>query len=316
MIGPWFPVCSRALVKPLMGLLILVVAMFSSSANAARWYQQQHPVFGTMLTIELWASSEQQAMQAFALAFGEVDRIERSFTQGEDRQDLRRLNRLGAHREVIVNDELFALLRIAQSLTIKTLGAFDIARGPREERNFGLVALAMGNKVKFYHPAIQLDLTPMIKGFSLDCAAEKLKLQGILHARLALENDLVFVGDRRDRPWRFDINAPSAPEKPLFELPVFSTAIATSNGPSSKKQALNNSATVITEYAVQADAMAEALRKMPINDALHLVDVTANTEAVLIDEQSQVHVSSGLKFLIEGGEAQSQETEPSAMNRY
>jgi thiamine biosynthesis lipoprotein len=75
-------------------------------------------------------SNAARHVAAARAALDEADRIESRLSVFRETSELMRVNRLAAAGPVAIDDELFALLQLAQRLSIATGGAFDITSTP------------------------------------------------------------------------------------------------------------------------------------------------------------------------------------------
>lgn len=78
-------------------------------------------------------------------------------------------------------------------------------------------------------PGRTLDPSGLVKGWSVDLAAQMLRMAGIRHACVNAGGDLVCVGGiDADHPWRIGIKHPSVPDAVARVLDVTDGAVATS----------------------------------------------------------------------------------------
>lgn len=148
---------------------------------------------------------------ALALAaFQTIEELEAQLTVYRDDSEISLLNQRAAGAAVVVEDQLFRLLQLAQRLYRETWGAFDITAGPlirtwgffhrqgrmptpsareaaRRRVGMGLVELdADRRQVCFQRDGIELNLGSIGKGYALDRVAEKLRAAAcqtfLLHA--------------------------------------------------------------------------------------------------------------------------------------
>ena len=151
----------------------------------------------------------------------EVDRIESALTVFRETSDLVRLNRAAAAGPVVVDDTLFALLRLCRDLHAQTGGAFDLTttplsrcwgflrregRLPSAEEIAGARALVgmdaveldeTARTVRFARPGMELNLGAVGKGYALGHVAARLRQSGVRHALLSAGgSSVVAIGGR------------------------------------------------------------------------------------------------------------------------
>jgi thiamine biosynthesis lipoprotein len=168
---------------------------------------------------------------------------------------------------------------------------------------------------------MMLGLGGIAKGYALDRAAEALRARGV-HDFLISGGGQVMAGGRRDgRPWRVGIRDPRGSAEDYFAF-LDATDLSTSTSgdyesffvvdgrryhhildprtgfPAAPPDPLR-SATVIATDATLADAFSTALIVLGEARGMDLVERTPGVEAVLVDVDAQVHVSSGLAGRLE-----------------
>jgi thiamine biosynthesis lipoprotein len=206
---------------------------------------------------EVLLSSEHAAfMRAAQRALDEADRIEAALTVFRDTSTLVRLNRDAVNRPVIVDPELFDLLRLCSDLSIGTEGAFDITSTPlsrcwgflrREgrlperseiERALALVGMTgvelspERRSVRFARPGMELNLGSIGKGYAIRRMAAALKQDGVGGALLSAGGSSVFAlgggSGRHDQGWKVDLFSRQVRRGRLGMLRLRNVALATS----------------------------------------------------------------------------------------
>jgi thiamine biosynthesis lipoprotein len=93
-------------------------------------YRQSRYAMGSICDIRLWCRSDHEAHQAFALGFGEIERIEQVFSAYRGDSELALVNRNAGSRPVQVSEEFFDLAHCAVRSWRKFGGSVDITVGP------------------------------------------------------------------------------------------------------------------------------------------------------------------------------------------
>lgn len=181
---------------------------------------------GTLVRIELYATSEQQAAAGFRAAFDRIAALDATLSDYKPESELSRVT--AAPQPVRVSRDLYRVLVVAQKIAADTNGAFDITLGPvtrlwREARRqrrlpdptaqrdaialtgYRKVRLLPNQTVAFDQPGMQLDAGGIAKGYAADEALAVLARLGIRRALVAVSGDLAF-GDPPPgrRGWRID----------------------------------------------------------------------------------------------------------------
>ncbi len=160
---------------------------------------------------------------------------------------------------------------------------------------------------------LELDFGAIAKGYAIDRAVEVLKQQGITHAVVNAGGDIRTVGDHGGKPWKIAVRHPRL-ANPVGWLDVDSDiSIVTSgdyerffdykgrryhhilNPKTGFPAMLNQSVTVVAPDAAQADALSTAMFVLDHEEGMRIIEETAGVEAVWVDKDQQIHLSSGMK---------------------
>lgn len=159
---------------------------------------------------------------------------------------------------------------------------------------------------------MRLGLGGIAKGYGVDQAMAALLKYGVRHGLINAGGDLKALGRNRGDLWRVAVRHPREPTRILAVLPVSNTCVVTSGDyqrffevdgkryhhiidprtgyPSEGCM----SATVTGPDAAFADALATALCVLDPARGLAIVESLPRVEALLVDLDGRVHVSSGL----------------------
>jgi len=186
---------------------VLTAADFRASLGL---YRQSRYAMGSICEIRLWCCSAGEAHHAFAIGFGEIDRIEQVFSAYRNESELALVNRNAGRVPVQVSDEFFDLTRYAVRSWRQYGGSVDVTVGPlmrawgyREgeprmpSRTELLEAqeLVGGSKlsldrrmrtVRFLRQGMQLDFGGLAKGHAAKRVARVLQKQGVSAALVNL----------------------------------------------------------------------------------------------------------------------------------
>lgn len=232
----------------LASLLALGVAGCRSSRNAAQQrFEFEQAQMGVPFRIVLYAESGNLAEAAARAAFARVAELNQVFSDYEDDSELTRLSHTsGSGQMVKVSEELWRLLNVAQAMSRRSDGAFDITVGPlvqvwrraRRQRELPapeviaeaksrvgwekLVLDPRGHTAKLLVPGMRLDLGSIAKGRALDEALRVLRQHGITRALVTGSGDMAIGDPPPGRAgWRIELaplDAPGAPPPRFLSL--------------------------------------------------------------------------------------------------
>ena len=168
--------------------------------------------------------------------------------------------------------------------------------------------------VRLAEEGMRITLGGIAKGYAVDRAVSILRELGVRHFILQAGGDLYVAGSRGDRPWRVGIRDPRGPRHASFAILELSDATFSTSGdyergfvkdgvryhhildPDTGKPARKSrSVTVLADDALTADIWSTALFVLGPEKGLEKVEADPDLEAVFVDADNRVHVSSGLK---------------------
>jgi thiamine biosynthesis lipoprotein len=215
------------------------------------------PTMGSTYTVKIAGASlsppaRTQAQDAVHAALSAVDAA--MSTHRAD-SELSRFNRHGAATPFALSRDTFAVLALAQEVSTRTGGAFDVTVAPvvdawgfgpgrhyrvvdaleiaRLERRVGHDALALdraSSSAAKARPDVGADLSGIAKGFGIDRAAHALDALGLEHYMIEAGGEVRTRGRNAEgQPWRIAIEQPDAvPQRARRVVPLSGLSIATS----------------------------------------------------------------------------------------
>ena len=203
---------------------------------------------GTRVQIEIAHTDEARARAIIEQVMAEMHRVDHAFSPYKDTSEISKVNREAGLGWVSISDEMLDLLTKSRQISVLTEGAFDITyasigryydyregQAPDDET----VAKAIqaidyqhielqGNRVRFKHPAVYIDLGGIAKGHAVDRGYAILLANGITEGSVAAGGDSRILGDRLGKPWNVGVQHPRDPDKMAVLLPLIDTAVSTS----------------------------------------------------------------------------------------
>lgn len=193
-------------------------------------------MFGTLVEISVLDDDAARARSAMSSVLARFDVLHRQLHAWQP-SELSRLNAaLAGGQPATVTPELAAILRDAQTLSVRSDGVFNPAMGqlialwgfhsdamPSRVPDATVIRKQVdaaprmtdlrfdGNTVSSSNPSVQLDLGGYAKGYALDEAVTLLKTQGIRTALVNIGGNVIALGQHGDRPWRVGIQHPRTP---------------------------------------------------------------------------------------------------------
>ncbi|MBC8116522.1 MAG: FAD:protein FMN transferase, partial [Candidatus Saccharimonas sp.] len=135
----------------------------------------------------------------------------------------------------LVDFEMLQILLDCRAWWLRTEGAFDIAAGSRNESGgpltFDAVELDVPERhLAFRSSGVRLDLGAYGKGYALDCAARRIRQQGITSALLHLGTSSVLAigSPPGDDGWRIGLRDPDDSTRESQQVLLTSAALSTS----------------------------------------------------------------------------------------
>ena len=189
----------------------------------------------------------------------------------------------------------------------------ELAEGLAKVNYRSVVLDPSANTVRFLDEGVRLDLGGIAKGYTVDRGIDILKSFGIRHARLSAGGALRLLGDKRGKPWIVGIRDPRSESRNAMVLPLTNVAVSTSGdyerfffddnnervhhilSPATGKPAKGvQSVTILGDDSITTDGLSTAVFVLGAAKGLEMVNRLKGIDAVIIDEQRQVHYSDGL----------------------
>jgi FAD:protein FMN transferase len=304
----------------------------------AEWHTREEAIMGTAISVQLWHDDAKLGQAALQAVMDEMHRIDHAMSPYKETSELSRINREAAKKTLTISQEMADILARSIEFSKLSGGAFDVTFSsvgylydyrqhikPTDKQiakalpgiDYRHLLLDRAKRtLRFAREGVRIDLGGIAKGWAVDRSIELLKKRGIAHARVTAGGDTRLLGDRRGRPWTVGIRDPRQQGKAIAVLPLSDVAVSTSGdyerffddegvrhhhiiNPKTGKAATGvRSVTVIAADATTTEGLTKSVFiKGPV-EGIRLIDSLKDVDAVVIDADGKMHVSSGLQALL------------------
>ena len=201
-----------------LALILLAACVTPSDKSAWQRFEFNEPEMGVNFGLKFYAPDKSAARRAAKKVYERIEALNEMFSDYNPNSELNRLTHQPVGHPVKVSAELFAILQRAQSLSLKTNGAFDVTAGPytrlwrqarrqkkltdpillkQAARSVGHEKLQLkveSHTVTCLAPNMRLDLGGIAKGWAADEALSVLRKHGIYQS-LCAASGAIAIGD-------------------------------------------------------------------------------------------------------------------------
>jgi thiamine biosynthesis lipoprotein len=292
---------------------------------------------GTEVIIKVFGDNRAEMEQAVQDAFEEISRLERMMSNFIPTSELSRINQQAGKAPGPVSRELFSVIRKSLMFSDITEGTFDISFasvGKLWDFRAGILpppeAIAKqlpyvdyrkirlnekDSSVFLPYPEMEIGLGGIGKGYAVDRAMEVLTKQGIHDAIIMAGGDMMVKGKKGKDLWRVGLRDPDNKDRILAVLPLQDQAVSTSGDyerffikdgvryhhiidtRTGYPARLCRSVTLLSKDATTTDGLTKGVFIMGPERGMALVERLEGVEAIIIDAQGKIHLSSGLTSL-------------------
>jgi len=202
--------------------------------QAVERYEATHRAMGTEFTIAAYGNDPKFLAETAEQAFEEIDRIDQQMSNYKPESELSQINREASSHPVLVEPDLFALIRKSLQYSRETGGAFDITVGPLMKAwgffrgqgriptaaelhdvlkhvGYQHVKLDAAQRTIFFDvPGVELDLGGIAKGYAVDRAVEILREDGITSALVSGGDSSIYAigAPPGEQAWKITLRDP------------------------------------------------------------------------------------------------------------
>ena len=176
-----------------------------------------------------------------------------------------------------------------------------------------------GNEVTLKNPDARIDLGGIAKGYIADCMKEFLNTNGVTSGYINLGGNVLVLGEKSDgTPYNIGVQRPFSTDGSVIATVQVTDETVVSSGvyercftvddtlyhhilDTTTGYPYNNGllgVTIITDSSADADALSTICFSLGLSDGMTLVESLADTEAIFITEDYELHVSSGMGSVI------------------
>lgn len=241
-------------------LLLVAGLVFFQYSRRTCEYRSDQFLMDTLVSIKAYGTDPETVKKAVAAAYAEMHRIA-ELADGFPQQgtaawrssDVCRINEQAGKKPVRVDDDILAMLLLAQKYSELSHGAFDVTVGPLMELwGFGgknphvpspdqirsalafvgskdLVLNEQNRTVFLRRAGMKLDLGAVAKGYATEKAIQALIRHGINSALIDAGGNIRVIGHNpRNAPWKIGIKNPRSSDTIVATLPLVDTSAVTS----------------------------------------------------------------------------------------
>ncbi len=219
----------------LLGLVVALMPVAACRRPEPEVHRESRPLMGTVVDVAVEGRDIRALREATEAAYREMNRLSDMMNHYDPRSVVSEVNRQAGVRPVRVPPELMQVLQMAERVSRRTHGAFDITVGslkgwsfnpehpaipsPRQIQeqlplvNYRNVVLDPGAATVFLRRrGMRIDLGGIAKLYILHAGMEILERRGIAHAMINGGGDVEVLGTVHGRPWRIGVRDPRRPE--------------------------------------------------------------------------------------------------------
>jgi thiamine biosynthesis lipoprotein len=318
------------------GLGLGLLGALGAKASELQWRERPLLGFGTTLSLRVAHREAAVAEQALDAVVATIRHVEAQMSLFDPRSAVSRLNREGVLYDP--HPDLVKVLRLAQNVSARSHGAFDVTVQPlwqvfeRAQRQAGLPSQAAvlqararvgwqglevaPHRIRFLQPGMAITLNGIAQGYAADLVRSQLQACGIEHA-LINTGEWAALGQPDARQgWALGIANPRDERRLIASLQMDGRSIATSadNQTSFSHDFRNHhifdprtgysppelaSVTVAATSCALADALTKVMFVAGMQQALTLAQQW-QVDVLLVDKAGQWRATSGLKLLDAG----------------
>ena len=227
----------------------LMAPHVGAKTSSLQWRETAMVGLGTTLSLRAAHADGEQAQQGLDAAVAAIRHVEQQMSLFNPQSALSRLNRDGVLQHP--HPDLVRVLRLAQQVSAKSHGAFDVTVQPlwlawagaqaqgrvptppeleAARARVGWRGLEVrDDRVRFLQPGMALTLNGIAQGFAGDLARRALQVHGIAHALIDTGEWSAWGQSPAQKPWNLGIANPRSENALIAKISMDGRALATSS---------------------------------------------------------------------------------------
>jgi thiamine biosynthesis lipoprotein len=281
-------------------IIFIIVAVFFGIFYLQSLYHAEKTVYlmGTPVKIKVEGANASRLAEA---AIQEIRRLEKLFSKFDPKSEVSLINRRAGKTAVVVSDETFECIKIANEISGLSQGAFDITLGHFKELNIDY----RRREVRINLEGIEIDLGGVGKGYAAEAASRLLLKKGAKSGMIDIRSSIAVFGPK---VWRIGIQHPREKDKFLGTVTLKAEQSLSTSGDYERglhildprrgvPAELCQSVTVIGKNMAETDALSTAVFVLGPKQGMQLIESLPATEVLIVDRQGKIFRSSG--FILE-----------------
>lgn len=309
---------------------------------------EERVLMGTQVVVKAVGNDRQQLQDAVNDAFDEVSRLERLMSNFMPDTELSRINQQAGKAPAPVSRELLWVIKRSHFFSELSHGAFDISFASVGKLwNFRAGVIPEATAIRSHLPfvnyrqiqidderstvflpssQIEIGLGGIGKGYAMDRAMAVLNEHGIHNAMVMAGGDTLIRGRNGTDLWQIGLRDPNKVDGILAVLPLEDQAISTSGDyerffvkdgvryhhildtKTGYPATQCRSVTILAPDAITSDALSTTVFVLGPERGLALIETLDDVEAIIIDRNGKMSLSSGLAGLGLGATTTTQRT--------
>jgi FAD:protein FMN transferase len=320
--------------KNILTYILFILLLSISCSDKNKTIKRSTLAMGTMMEVQIRGVDEDAANKAIEESFAEFKRLDTLFSTYLIGNEMWRINNSESDT-IIINEEVFSVLKRCDEIWRETDGAFDPAIGklidivgfekdkpalPSPEQIKAALEKVGWKKIKLEEPNVlikpshvKISLNACIPGYAADKVSKMLLQKGIKNFLVNAGGEIVAKGS----DWKIGIQHPRKQNEILNSILIDGIGVSTSgdyqqyfnkNGkryshifnpvtglPANSCEAV----TIIAKDGLTSDALSTGIFVMGPEKGMELIEKLPGVEALIVDTTGAIHKSSGFgKYLL------------------
>jgi thiamine biosynthesis lipoprotein len=313
-------------------IITILLLLLLTSCTSIKKTEKTQELMGTFVTITVYDEDKDKAEQAIEKAFREIKRIENLLSSFKNDSELYLLNNYGyitePSKDIIYNLEKSVYygnltdgsfdITVKPILDLYSRSFKNYGKPPTDEQikktllyvDYSKIRINKENNVIVLADKMKITLGGIAKGYAIDKAIELLKEQEIKHALINAGGDMRAIGNKGKDNWQIALQNPRKKREHIAIISINNKSLATSGDyerfyddskefhhiidPTTGYSAQELiSVTIITDKAIDADALATSVFVLGKEKGLELIESLDNVEGLIITKEKEIIKSSG-----------------------